>query len=179
MTEVDDFLAHYGVKGMKWGVVRAKSKTETLTTKLKSGETLTLEGRKTAPIARGLSRIIPQYGDVINKQSAFSLKDPKGKKIGELYLVTKNKNELYVNWVEVDAKAQGKGYASAAMNASIRFAKDQGLSKVTLEVPGKSPDARHIYEKLGFVAGKQITNSGDMWGGLTEMELNLKPKKEG
>ena len=44
---------------------------------------------------------------------------------------------------------------------------------MTLEVPGNSPDARHIYEKLGFVAQEQISGDDDIWGGLTSMKLDL------
>ena len=44
---------------------------------------------------------------------------------------------------------------------------------MTLEVPGNSPDARHIYEKIGFVAGEQISDEDDIWGGLTKMRLDL------
>lgn len=44
--------------------------------------------------------------------------------------------------------------------------------QLTLEVPTNSPDARHIYEKQGFVAGKRISDD-DVWGGLTEMKRKL------
>ena len=39
MSEADDALAHYGVKGMKWGV-RKKYTTSTVTSKTPSGDTL-------------------------------------------------------------------------------------------------------------------------------------------
>ena len=52
----------------------------------------------------------------------------------------------------------------------MQYAKDNGIKRVTLEVPGASPDAQHIYEKFGFKKTGQLT-SNDMWGGLTSMEL--------
>lgn len=35
-------------------------------------------------------------------------------------------------------------------------------------------NARHIYEKQGFVAGKQISSEDDVWGGLTKMKKKLR-----
>lgn len=59
------------------------------------------------------------------------------------------------------------------MRGVIKYAKDNGIDKLTLEVPGASPDALHIYEKLGFKVLDKVTGSteDDFWGGLTNMEL--------
>lgn len=180
--EVDEFLAHYGVKGMRWGKhksgdskPREKTKkfTESRSIKLKDGSKLELQGEKTPLPARLLSTMIPALRRRINASDNFVLKSPTGEKVGNMFLWKKNPDELNVVWVEVKDKHQGKGYATGAMRSAIEMAKTDGLKKVTLEVPGHSPDARHIYEKLGFKAGKQISSSGDMWGGLTEMQLDL------
>lgn len=48
------------------------------------------------------------------------------------------------------------------MQAVVDHAKKQGLEKVTLEVPGISPNARHIYESLGFEATK-VLSENDVW----------------
>jgi ribosomal protein S18 acetylase RimI-like enzyme len=52
---------------------------------------------------------------------------------------------------------------------------------VTLEVPGNSPDARHIYTKLGFKVVKEATakeiKNDPVWGGLTDMKLDLGKQK--
>lgn len=173
MDPVEEFLAHHGVKGMKWGVTKAKRDTDSLSTTLKDGSKLSLEGGKTPFISRALARVVPGYGAWINKYSNYSLKDPQGKKVGELSVVAKSPEELNVIWVEVNDKSKGRGYASAAMRESVNYAKSNGFKKVTLEVPGISPDARHIYEKMGFKAGKQLTPTDDMWGGLTAMELKI------
>jgi hypothetical protein len=43
-----------------------------------------------------------------------------------------------------------------------------------LEVPGNAPDARHIYEKLGFIdTGRTREKHNKSWNGLTEMILKL------
>jgi hypothetical protein len=54
------------------------------------------------------------------------------------------------------------------MKAIIDGAKRMGYKKLTLEVPGSSPNARHIYEKLGFVVVKE--EKDEFWDGLTYME---------
>lgn len=179
MSEVDDFLAHYGVPGMKWGKRKSnpvKSGTESMSTVLKDGTTLTLRGERTPALAKAISRLSPTMRNRINNSSSYQIVSPDGNVAGELSLRKMSPTELNVIWVGVNESHRGKGYASAAMKASVDFAKAQKLDKVTLEVPGDAPDARHIYEKMGFVAGKQITKD-DAWGGLTEMTLDLKKRR--
>lgn len=175
MTQTaDEFLAHYGVKGMKWGKrAPVKKVTESRSTKLTSGAKLELSGDKTPLTARVLAAMIPSLRRRIDASDNFTLKNAKGEKVGNMFLHKKAADELNVVWVEVKDKHKGQGIATGAMRAAIDMAKQDGLKKVTLEVPGASPDARHIYEKLGFKAGKQITPDNDMWGGLTEMQLDL------
>lgn len=171
---VDDFLMHYGVKGMRWGKrTPVKKITESRSIQLKNGSKLELSGDKTPLPARVLAAMIPSLRKRINASDNFTLKNANGEKVGNMFLHKKAADELNVVWVEVKDKHKGQGIATGAMRAAIDMAKQDGLKKVTLEVPGASPDARHIYEKLGFKAGKQITPDGDMWGGLTEMQLDL------
>ena len=59
------------------------------------------------------------------------------------------------------------------MSGVVKYAKQEKFKQITLEVPGDSPDARHIYEKLGFKATKVISDEDDVWGGLTQMILKL------
>jgi GNAT superfamily N-acetyltransferase len=170
----DEFLEHYGIKGMKWGKrAPVKKVTESRSTKLTSGDKLELSGDKTPLTARVLAAMIPSLRRRIDASDNFTLKNAKGEKVGNMFLHKKAADELNVVWVEVKDKHKGQGIATGAMRAAIDMAKQDGLKKVTLEVPGASPDARHIYEKLGFKAGKQITPDNDMWGGLTEMQLDL------
>ena len=174
MTQsTEEFLAHYGVKGMRWGKSKTKLVTESRSTTLKSGAKLELSGDKTPLPARVLAAMVPSLRRRINASENFTLKNANGEKVGNMFLHKKAADELNVVWVEVKDKHKGQGIATGAMRAAIDMAKQEGLKKVTLEVPGSSPDARHIYEKLGFKAGKQITPDSDMWGGLTEMQLDL------
>ena len=100
----------------------------------------------------------------------------KGSKtIGRFDLTEMSKDELNVMWIEVDEKYRGHGYAQKVLRWIIQFAKERSYKELTLEVPGISPDAKHIYEKLGFKEIGQITipDEDSWWGGLTGMKLIL------
>jgi GNAT superfamily N-acetyltransferase len=181
--EVEEFLEHFGVKGMRWGVRKSephpldtKSLPDTVTSK---GESLSVVGSKAPALGRGIARLSSRFRDKLARSSHFSLKRKDGTDVGQFYLSRKkDAKELNVVWIEVKDKYAGNGYATAAMKSVIKEAKRQKLDKVTLEVPGISPNARHIYEKLGFKVDKEQSdyNPRDMWGGLTSMTLDLTPK---
>jgi N-acetylglutamate synthase-like GNAT family acetyltransferase/2'-5' RNA ligase len=183
---VEDFLSHHGVKGMKWGVHKKspdskpqiKQRTESLgDVKTSSGKVLTISGDKTPALAKFIARMSPAFRKKVEDSQNFTLKNSKGETVGEMSLKKESPTSMNVVWVGVNEDQRGKGYASAAMKAAVANAKKQGLSTVTLEVPGKSPDARHIYEKMGFKEDPSKSEPWDpVWGGLTAMELNLKPK---
>ena len=59
------------------------------------------------------------------------------------------------------------------MRMAEDYTRKSGMKQLTLEVPGISPDARHIYEKQGFEVVGQISDEDDVWGGLTSMKKNL------
>ena len=180
----EELLLHFGVKGMKWGVRKkrernprpnVKTETETLTSKTKYGDTITMAGQPTPKFTMFLASRLKGVRENVRKSDHFKLKDQSGKSVGEMQLYQESKNSINVVWVGVDDSARGRGYAQAAMKAAVKHAQKKGMSKVTLEVPGNSPDARHIYEKMGFKStGVVDGDSDDMWGGLTHMELKLK-----
>ena len=95
--------------------------------------------------------------------------------IGNLDLTEISKEELNVMWIEIDEKYRGHGYAQEVLKWVIKFAKERKYKTLTLEVPGTSPDARHIYEKLGFKEVGQISSPDEdfFWGGLTAMKKVL------
>lgn len=171
VKEVDDFLAHYGVKGMRWGVRKADPRVMA-TRKLKNGNVLEMTKDPTPPIGRLLSRI-PAYKKALNDTVNMTLRDKDGKRIGDATLFKESDTSMNMAWIGVKKSERGKGYASAAVGAAIDFAKSQNMKKMTLEVPGNSPDALHIYEKHGFKTIKVLSSANDVWGGLTSMELDL------
>lgn len=175
-----DELYHHGIKGQKWGVrngppypLEEKNTYEqqtNLKVRTNKGEEVSIGQRPTPKFAQFVSKYIPSIKDNIMRDKQFNI-TVDGKRIGDAEVYRKSDEELNVVWVGIDESERGKGYASAVMKGIVNYSKAQGFKKVTLEVPGISPDARHIYEKLGFKATKVISDTDDVWGGLTAMEL--------
>lgn len=168
---VNNFLAHYGVLGMKWG--RRKREDDVVFTRtLKDGGSLTVTKNPDPAVTRFLSAINPKYKENSSKHHSFTLKDRDGTKVGDASFHQDSPDSLNLEWIGVKSKHRGKGYASAALQGAVNYAKDKNLKRLTLEVPGNSPDALHIYEKLGFkkIDSSDLVEDDAFWGGLTRME---------
>ena len=92
--------------------------------------------------------------------------------VGSIDLHEESETELNIVWVEIKNKYSGRGYAQEVMNWVINFARNLGYKYLSLEVPGNSPNARHIYNKLGFKETGRYEYD-DYWGGLTWMKKKL------
>ena len=156
-------LYHHGVKGMKWGV---RNEQQSI------GNGLTLRRNKLSAPARLLRKVNPNIAKEQDKTYDYTVLSGK-KKVGNLTLYQESANSVNVTWIGIKNKERGKHYASTVMDWTIKTAKANGNNQLTLEVPSNSPDARHVYEKRGFVAGKQISSSDDIWDGLTAMKKKL------
>jgi len=187
MPKTDDPVKHYGVKGMHWGVRKDRLKStreplkslgpDSVSRKTASGETITLRKVPPSKLHNFLGRISPKYREGYANEASLDILDGSGKKVGDANVQKKNDEELYLNWLGIDKSARGKGYATAVMKAGRDFGKQQGFKRMTLEVPGNSPDARHIYEKLGFKVTKEGDPTDDsVWGGLTDMVYEFDAK---
>lgn len=176
-------LQHHGILGQKWGVRRFQNSDGSLTEAGKqryfhSGETSTgnqysIKEMEPGKLAKFLQRHSDRIKNLVDRTINADIFDKDGNKIGDLQLFDEGDKSLNVTWIGIDDDQRGKGYASSVMKDTIQYAKDKGYRQITLEVPGNSPDARHIYEKLGFKAGEKISDDDDVWGGLTKMRLQL------
>lgn len=178
---VEDFLAHYGKKGMKWGV-RNQAKPELtglvkkpITRKLANGDEITLSSNPPGIIIKARAKLSKNFPKQYNNSAFLTIKDKQGKNIGTASFWKKGKDELYLNWLAIDKSKRGQGYATEVLKASFEYGKANGIKRMVLEVPANAPDARHIYEKMGFKVTRELTTSKNdpFWGGLTEMEYKF------
>lgn len=158
----NNYLIHYGVLGMKWGVRKAKNKKNTSTIKTKSGETLSITEKK---------------------NGRFIAKNSKNRKVGTFYLdenaygrkevgINRKDKALHIDWLSVSKKHEGKGYGQAMMKYIDQYAKNKKYDSITSEVVGVSPNMKHILEKNGHKSYGQVKS--ELWGDLTVMEKRFK-----
>jgi GNAT superfamily N-acetyltransferase len=79
---------------------------------------------------------------------------PKGDALGLVYLEQQldyyRKAHGHVSVLAVAAEAEGKGVGRLLLEAAERWARDQGLSMITLNVFAANGRARGVYERLGY-----------------------------
>lgn len=173
----NNMLQHFGVKGMRWGVKNEPDVV--LTKKCKNGTELTVTKDPDMAHLKLIGKAFPKFQENLDKNPMFTLRNKEGKKVGDAYFKQDTPDSLNLMWIGVNPKHRGNGYSTAAMEGVVKYAQAKDLKRLTLEVPGNAPDARHIYEKLGFKdTGKIVSVNDPMWGGLTEMAYDLPPKKK-
>jgi len=179
----EEILEHFGVKGMKWGVRKDRDKgppvisgpiKEPIVRKTKNGDEFTLTPRPDTKIDKVLNKLSSGYRERSSNGATLKIHDKDGNKIGDASFWFKGKDDIYLNWIQVKKSARGNGYASAILQAAAEHGKSTGRKRMVLEVPGNAPDARHIYEKMGFKpTGVTQGHKNDIWGGLTQYEYRF------
>lgn len=175
-----DYLEHYGIKGMKWGVRKSEKsspagklknyKSEVKdrynrdqTRELRSVEVTSKKGEKVVATEDRSHKFASFLSSLKEKSYQDSLDNPSfsitvnGEKVGESSFSKKKNGEINLVWLGINPDHRGRGYASSVFDAAVEYGRSEGAKKLTLEVPGNAPDARHIYEKRGFKVTKEPT----------------------
>lgn len=166
----NDFLEHYGVKGMKWGVRNDDYYDPG------NNSRVVLRRQKSPLLTRGLAKISPKVRNEVNNTHNMSAIDREtGKKVGDVQLYRKSQNEMNVTFQSTNKKYGGQGYGRATTEAAVKYARDQGAKFLTAEVVGQSPNMLHITDTEGFVRTGKIQTQEvlEMWGGLTVVRKDL------
>jgi ribosomal protein S18 acetylase RimI-like enzyme len=65
-------------------------------------------------------------------------------------------DEMYIAVLVVDPSMRGKGIGTVLMQAAFEIAQQNQCSAVVLDVANTNPDARRLYERLGFKSVRTI-----------------------
>ena len=122
-----------------------------------------------------IAKLLRKFKSIRERQNKSLIYDVmlKGKSIGFIQVYEEVPEiELNISWLYIEPKHEGNHYATEVLKAFIEWAKKSKYKKLTLEVPSNSPNAYHIYKKLGFKETGEVEKS-DLFGELIYMEKTL------
>lgn len=153
MTDtLEDTIVHYGVPGMKWGRRKKQEKAPdnvVLRKVCKNGTEITIIKDPLSKTDRKQLERKPdsQMSELIRSYHDFTFKNKEGKTVGAGTFRQSSPTQLELEWIGVDRKHRSNGYARAAMEGSIKYAKDNGITELKLTA---TPIGAPLYESLGF-----------------------------
>lgn len=184
MSEIarEEALAHFGVKGMHWGVRKnytayqnkifnatlGASKTAVIT---KTGEVISVEKERPGPLQLAVAKLTKRAPQ--DNISSMVIRDSLGKKVGSFQVWKETPTVARGEWLQIDKGAQGKGYSKASIEGLLKAAKkDPKLKEVRLQVPSAAAPAKHIYSGLGFKKDKDLGDT-PMFGNIEDWVYKL------
>jgi len=69
----------------------------------------------------------------------------------KLFALAYGQKDMYIDVLAVSPAMRGKGIGTLLLDAVFQAARDKGFRSVSLEVVDTNPDARRLYERVGFV----------------------------
>lgn len=99
--------------------------------------------------------------------------------IGFIQLYEDSPGVIEVVFIEISERYRGHHYATEVLKKFIELLRELGYKKMILDAVCDSPIPVHIYKSLGFkMTGKEWKDKDSMevWGGLVEMEKDLREK---
>jgi ribosomal protein S18 acetylase RimI-like enzyme len=70
----------------------------------------------------------------------------------KLFVQAYYQTDMYIDVLAVSPAMRGKGVGTRLLEAVFQTAGEKGFKSVSLEVVDTNPDARRLYERVGFVA---------------------------
>ena len=70
----------------------------------------------------------------------------------KLFVQAYYQKDMYIDILAVSPAMRGKGVGTRLLEAVFQTAGEKGFKSVSLEVVDTNPDARRLYERVGFVA---------------------------
>ena len=157
--EFEEVLAHYGVKGMRWGVRKENralkkqvkfdsQKGELVLSKpCKNGTEISIYRKNPGKFEQAMADRFESSRKSLAAHHAFVFADKTGAKVGEASFTQSSKTSLDLEWIGINKNARSNGYARAALEGVIEHAQKTGITEMNLTATGMG---RPLYESLGF-----------------------------
>lgn len=94
-------------------------------------------------------KLLPE-GEKTGNHHLFMIRDEE-QEVGMIWLAQRSADKGFIYDIHIWEDYQGLGYGKQAMMEMEYVAKNLGLKSVGLHVFGHNQQARHLYEKLGYI----------------------------